>query len=930
MTITLFSTNLPSYFSYSVVLLCCMSVSFYQSLAQDCIEVFGITSPSSSVIEPVQVEPSNGDLYILTSISSSPISVETGSTTINANNQEMTFIQTGIANSIIKTIDTNGGNVVQTSGAVTNISNFQYNCRDEVLYGLYQVDPTTVQVAQIDPTNGNTTILTAFIPIGGAVVAGASTLDNTDGINDRYFFMTLTAGIYTVHIVDLTSGAVSNFNLSFIPLDMAFDLTDNSLLFLGSDLSIVSVDVSGVPPYTENVVGTVAASPVSLATTNMVLDPFDDIMYFTAEETTGDYVLYSVSSIDANFIDPLAPSQNLPYAVSELVAAIPCEALPNFSYTGGCLGDITFFTNESLGGNSFTWDFGDPDSGGSNVSTEENPLHVYVDAGTYTVTLTIDGCVGSNSTSQDIVIIDPPTPNLSSPNDLIPLVEDTVRTCASSLTLVAQEYPDASYTWITGPGGNEITASVSTWYWVEIDLNGCVVLDSVFVDIGAQIESPNLFASDTLTICGVSGTIDAGVADAEYLWSPNGETTQTISVSTSQLYTVTVTQDDCEIVDEVFVNVVADLTVDLGEDVVDCGEDYVLDAGAFVGATYLWSTGDNSQTISADNAGEYWVEVTIGDCMDRDTIEVQLVDFVAPNLGPDTLRVCETTPLTLDATATGASYLWSTNEDTPSIDVLNTAPGLYWVEVQVGACVERDSIIVEFGPEVTVDLGPDISACPGELVTLSSGLNDAITHVWSTNEFANTIEVTESGTYSVLVDNGYCIDDDEIVVDIPESITVDLGTDLSICPLLNESINLDAGDGTDFIWSTGDTSSSIDVTQPGIYSVTVSNSAGCTSEGETSVTTVCETAFLLPNAFSPNGDNVNDYFRPQTQFVENYSLQVYDRWGKVLFATTNLDDAWDGTNKGETQPMGVYVWFASYTDNAGNVIKEKGNVTIVY
>lgn len=97
----------------------------------------------------------------------------------------------------------------------------------------------------------------------------------------------------------------------------------------------------------------------------------------------------------------------------------------------------------------------------------------------------------------------------------------------------------------------------------------------------------------------------------------------------------------------------------------------------------------------------------------------------------------------------------------------------------------------------------------------------------------------------------------------------------------------------------------------------------------------CQPQFFAPNAFSPNGDGVNDEFRPfiKSEFeVQNYSLAVFDRWGNQVFTSTAIENAWNGQSKGQSLPMGVYVWVIQYdviTDQDVVTEKEMGNVLIV-
>ncbi|MBK8472749.1 MAG: gliding motility-associated C-terminal domain-containing protein [Sphingobacteriales bacterium] len=86
----------------------------------------------------------------------------------------------------------------------------------------------------------------------------------------------------------------------------------------------------------------------------------------------------------------------------------------------------------------------------------------------------------------------------------------------------------------------------------------------------------------------------------------------------------------------------------------------------------------------------------------------------------------------------------------------------------------------------------------------------------------------------------------------------------------------------------------------------------------------------MPTAFSPNGDGQNDVFRAQASgTITDYYLVVYNRWGQMVFETTDLNAGWDGMFNGQQQEMGVYVYYARYTFAGDNEDLLRGNVTLL-
>jgi len=113
------------------------------------------------------------------------------------------------------------------------------------------------------------------------------------------------------------------------------------------------------------------------------------------------------------------------------------------------------------------------------------------------------------------------------------------------------------------------------------------------------------------------------------------------------------------------------------------------------------------------------------------------------------------------------------------------------------------------------------------------------------------------------------------------------------------------------------------------YLITVVDDAGCTVS-DSLLVKVSSPELLIPTAFSPNGDGVNDLFRALNKNLTKYNLQVYDRWGEKIFETSDPQEGWDGVYQGITQPLGVYVWQCNYLFAGAPKSKTaKGNVTLV-
>jgi len=110
------------------------------------------------------------------------------------------------------------------------------------------------------------------------------------------------------------------------------------------------------------------------------------------------------------------------------------------------------------------------------------------------------------------------------------------------------------------------------------------------------------------------------------------------------------------------------------------------------------------------------------------------------------------------------------------------------------------------------------------------------------------------------------------------------------------------------------------------------NQIGCQSDTIKAFVYVSDTETLhMPNAFTPNGDGLNDVFSPITspKNIKNYHLKIYNRWGIVVFESNNLEQGWDGTYAGNYCETGIYIWHLLLEKNNGKTWSDKGTVNII-
>ncbi|MDF1697153.1 MAG: gliding motility-associated C-terminal domain-containing protein [Saprospiraceae bacterium] len=384
--------------------------------------------------------------------------------------------------------------------------------------------------------------------------------------------------------------------------------------------------------------------------------------------------------------------------------------------------------------------------------------------------------------------------------------------------------------------------------------------------------------------------------------------------------------------------------------------------------SYMWSTGEFSDTIRVMEEGQYSVTVTVNQdiCFKMcDTIELTRLMLPGIAITQDNNQFCENGIVVLTGNYTpgalGETYLWNTGEITPSIDV--TEPGLYSVTV-TDDCGEMASDALEMAlPDISFNAngGPNfVNFCTNGGVELNTGVVpadiefDNFSYEWSTGpeDTADSLIVNEDGMYQVTISN-QCgvmeiINYDITVPVIPTTgeITFDLN-----CNEENPNLSTIEFEGTSEIGDQSYLDLTIsDLINP-LNSVTGMNPSGSLSLSSYYVElkiceeivdslnidtrALCGGLLRYPIAFFPGGqDEFSTTFGPipsdtmNLDRISDVEFKVFNRWGETVFESNAILEAWDGTHKGEPAPSEVYIWYVSYFID-GQQILEKGDVTLL-
>ncbi|MFM2387793.1 MAG: hypothetical protein RL660_2550 [Bacteroidota bacterium] len=503
-----------------------------------------------------------------------------------------------------------------------------------------------------------------------------------------------------------------------------------------------------------------------------------------------------------------------------------------------------------------------------------------------------------------------------------------------------------------GTVNNPLSSCFGTTYNAVAGSDGTTNTNLAPIAVGSQ--QVNL-GNDT-TICdGVPFILNPGLF-SNYQWS-NGATSPTITASTSGTYWVSV--QGCggnNSSDTINITFLQSPQPNLGATKFICSYNTVtLSPGIY--PDILWNTGATTNSITVNTSGTYSVLVTDANgCTGTDNVNVVVtpLDALVVANAPDSL--CINNPLVLSSTSVGnpVTYTWNMGDGTiinggNSVSHTYGAYGTYVYELFIQnliGCVDSitDSVYVASAYPVFFR-ALDETLCLGEPVYLYDSLTELSsgwlytfgdgTSIANENDPIHAYANVGNYTITLASNNLVCPPTVYTVgISVEDGGIVNLGPDTSYCDGYSIPIplsNLAGVGGTNNLWNTGSTTSTIAVTSPGTYWLQTRTPNGCLSADTVMVKSDCY--LNIPNAFTPNGDGMNNRFIPLDMLssgVTSFNMEIYNRWGEQVFVTNNINSSgWDGKFGNKPQPMGVYVYMINVAFKNGTSKKFTGNVTLI-
>ena len=494
---------------------------------------------------------------------------------------------------------------------------------------------------------------------------------------------------------------------------------------------------------------------------------------------------------------------------------------------------------------------------------------------------------------------------------------------------------------------------------------GCKDTATVTITVAPK---PSLGADKAAVICSASSinlTTQFITTGFTSNWTINGAAVSTpAAVNQSGNYQLIVTNGNgC--LDTALLNLTVNPSPTLGADkaVSFCTGGSINLTSQFVtaGLTSTWSL--NSNTIASPTAvtasGIYQLVVAnTFACTDTALVRVS-INMLPTVLVADPASVCSPSTINLTAafvtagSTAGLNYsYWRDAANTVAVPNAGAVPsGLYYIKgTDANGCFDSRPVTVIVYALPVVNAGRDTAICDQSFATLKGTATNlgigTVSYLWSpaTGLSSTTTATTvatpgASATYRLTasVDYGTCVLSvaDDVRISMQPPIVAFAGNDTVAVSGVPHQLR--ASGGVNYLWSPASVLNNSTIAKPLAtlrqdtrFTVMVTDIAGCKASATVLVKVYNGITYYLPNAFSPNGDGLNEVFRPiPAGIVSTEYFRIFSRYGQLIFETSQPLKGWDGTFKGIRQPVGNYVWSIKGMGNNGKVVEMKGNVVLV-
>ena len=511
--------------------------------------------------------------------------------------------------------------------------------------------------------------------------------------------------------------------------------------------------------------------------------------------------------------------------------------------------------------------------------------------------------------------------------------------------------------------------ALTTVYVVSGQYGGCPFSDSVRIEV---IPPLSIALPSSLQIC-LNDTIslnpDPPIPGATYSWTssdpsfvPVNDPNPSAWPAQAASYKVTVSNECFTAESETFVSVKSAVLIVRSDTTICQNQTTQLSASSSLPGMFVWSTGESGQAIEVSPlfTTDYWVVYTYADgCVLRDTVRVT-VDGIAPDVAfPTDLILCPGESVALNSLPPlpGATYMWTSLppgfvSNLPNPLVSPSGPVTYIVNTQLGACSLSKQVTLVV-PVANLKVAGDTTLCRGETLRLTASAGVTGEYFWSPGgQTGPIIEASPDSTTTYTIQLIYgdgCIAEAQTTVTVvpgfsltiqsdPPGDTLDFGQPLTLTAGISPSMNLNQ---FQFVW-TDESGKVIGSAQelflPALedddgflrYTASASSPAGC-RQTVTRLFVLIQPKVSFPNAFTPDGNGVNDSFGPVVLEgrITLELLQVFNRWGQKVYESADPQARWNGSVDGRPAPSDLYFYFAKWVRGDGALQVAKGEVLLL-
>ena len=626
--------------------------------------------------------------------------------------------------------------------------------------------------------------------------------------------------------------------------------------------------------------------------------------------------------------------------------------------SSGCVPYTVTFHNTGRG-DSYAWDFGD-----GTTSTQANPSHTFSAPGTYRVRLIAymtGGCRDADTMTREVMVLGNQAQWL-----------DTLTSCSNMrLQIGITPQMGCTYFWSTGNVSDATIANPyvtqTGLYTLIVNSNGCA--DTMYQRV-VEGHAEFTISGDTSDCSSpINVNINVSGNNVRYIWSNYSDFSDTINRDTLSghlqqelngpqwLYVQVKDALGCEARDSLYIDFYSILdTITFGDATCPniCNGTALVEPSRYAQnpIRYSWD-GYQCQNPSDSSLCPGNHTITISDgagCIVSKNFTISSPPMPLITDSVTHVKCLEWNTGAIDVFVTGNStysYLWLDDLSTsPSRDSL--APGVYIVEItDTLGCTFYDTIEVLDNADMRVSAQFLHNTCPnvcsGSASAQAFGGTIPYNYEWSDGERSSTAQgLCEGWNYITITDILGCKVKDSLYIDTQHSFdSIDAwaddsitfhgaSTQLHVTPIPNGDYYWEPTDKLTGYRSTDPTATIDDSTT---FYVTITDSIGCTYTDSVKVNCIFVNCgrpnIFIPNAFSPNGDGINDQLCFQGEWIKEFHISIFTRWGELVYQSDDINECWDGKYKGSFCLPGVYAFYCKIKCEANEDGESKGDITLI-